>query len=97
MKMEWNIEKLWQLRQQISLNSLYVADYENGFGVTAKSACDFFDGFMSFISEMLYEDHPNTSDKEYWDLIWGYDNIESLERWWNCFDYDPFEYEPEDE
>lgn len=84
-----NRDELQRLRNQICLNSLYIHDYENNMGIDAKVCSDFFDGFMSYISELFYEDHPNATDKHYWDEIWNYDTIENLENWYGCFEEDP--------
>lgn len=50
-------EFLWPLRQQIVLGSLYVSDYENDFGISAKKVCDFFTSFWdSFCDELWNEE-----------------------------------------
>lgn len=81
--------ELQKLREQIVLNSLYVADYRNNMGIEEHRCCDFFDGFMSYIDELMYEDHPNVNDRNYFDVIWEYDTIEHLWDWYCCFEEDP--------
>lgn len=82
-------DELQKLRNQISLNSLYIADYRNDMGIEEHQCCDFFDGFMSYISELFYEDHPKATDNQYWGRIWNYDTIENLWDWYCCFEEDP--------
>ena len=81
--------ELKKLREQITLNSLYIHDYENDMGIDAHICCDFFDGFMSYIEELMYEDHPNLADKQYFNVIWSYDTIDNLWDWYCCFDINP--------
>ena len=82
-------DELQKLRNQICLNSLYVRDYENNMGIDAKVCCDFFDGFMSYISELFYEDYPDASDREWEEFVWQYDTIDNLEDWYYCFEEEP--------
>lgn len=50
-------EYLWPLRQQITLGSLYVSDYENNFGIRSNKVCDFFTSFWdSYCEELAKED-----------------------------------------
>lgn len=81
--------ELQKLREQITLNSLYIADYRNDMGIEEHQCCDFFDGFMDYITELMHEDHPNVKDKDYYDFIWKYDTIENLWNWYCCFEADP--------
>ena len=57
-------EELWDLRQEVVLNSLFIADYRNSFGISARSACDLFDGYCSFLWELaeLYGDDWDRQD-----------------------------------
>lgn len=71
-------EYLWELRQQISLGSLYVSDYRNTFGIDEEKVCDFFTSFWdSYCEELaekdglyekakkeLREEYPDASDSE---------------------------------
>jgi len=60
-----SIEQLWALRQEVVLNSLYISDYNNSFGIDPRSACDLFDGYCSFLWE-LAEDagHGDWDDQD---------------------------------
>lgn len=51
-------EFLWPLRQQITLGSIYVADYNNTFGIAPEKVCEFFTSFWdSYCEELAKEDH----------------------------------------
>ena len=82
-------EELKKLRNQITLNSVYVCDYENNMGIEPKVVCDFFDGYVSYLDEILKEEHPDVAGDCYWDILFKYDNDENLEKWYSCFDADP--------
>jgi len=85
-----NKNELQRLRNQVVLNSIYVSDYHNNMGIDEHICYAFFDGYMSYISELFYEEHPNASDKQYWDEIWNYDTIETLCDWYyGCFEKNP--------
>ena len=87
-------EDLQKLRSEIVLNSLYTADYCNSFGISERSVCAFFDGYMSFLEEICKEDNKETTIEN----ILHYDNIDTLEVWYNCLDdFDWVEYVQENE
>ena len=106
----WLTEKsLPELRQDIVLNSLFVSDYENRFNISPRQVCDFFDGYVSFLEELIKEDGKMPICKgdtiqdqieygnEYDKLMVEYDNTENLKAWYGCFDTNPFtEFEDED-
>lgn len=46
-------QMLWNLRQEITLNSLYVADYRNSLAIDERAVCDFFDGYLEFLGEIM--------------------------------------------
>ena len=52
---ELSKEELWTLRGEIVLNSLFISDYRNSFGLSPKSVCDFFDGYCSFLWDLAEE------------------------------------------
>lgn len=86
---------LLKLRMEIPLGSLFVRDYENSFGFTADSVCNFFDGFLSFIEEIAREEK---GDGVRWDdIVDEYDTEEYLLEWWYCFCEFPFEIEEEED
>jgi len=99
-------EDLQQLRNEIVLNSLYVSDYNNSFGISANSVCDFFDSFMSFIDDLAKEDNyiygDNYGDHKYphtiWDFFEKYDTIDNLENWYGCYEgFDWVQYDEDED
>ena len=46
-------EYLWPLRQEITLGSMYVSDYNNSFGIKPEKVCDFFTSFWDDYCERL--------------------------------------------
>lgn len=90
-------EDLWALRNQIVVNSNYYSDYQNTFGIACKSVCDFFDGWLDFITEIMIEDGHKDARDNFFDYFDKYDNPDTLEQWFFCFDdFDWIEYEDED-
>lgn len=50
-------EYLWPLREQITLGSLLLSDYDNSFGIKPKKVCDFFTSFWDeYCEERAKED-----------------------------------------
>ena len=97
----FSIEDLQSLRNEIALNSLFVSDYNNSFGISAKSVSLFFDSYMSFIDEMAKEDgfkYGYQSEHSYDEFFDKYDTIDNLYDWYGCYEsFDWVEYEDEDE
>lgn len=80
----FNIDDLWKLRMEVVVNSLFIHDYENSFGLNSHDVCDFFDGYVSFINELAKEDgYGDLSIRELCNI---YDNKDILLNWYNCFD-----------
>ena len=77
-------EELWQLRQEIVLNSHYLADYENSFEIDEQEVCEFFEGYYDYIWERAkgaaYDEEDITPQ-----IIDGFDNADCLEAWFNCY------------
>lgn len=48
--------RLWNLRRQIVLNSLFQDDYRNGYGIDPAEAQSFFDGYVEFLYGLAEED-----------------------------------------
>lgn len=83
--------KLWELRQEIVLNSYFEPDYQNSFGFTTESVFVFFDGYMSYLEELMAED--GVSDSDVFNVLGKYDTIDNLCAWWNTFGIYPLEKE----
>lgn len=74
-------KELKQLRKEIVLNSIFIKDYSNSFGIDPEKVCNFFDGYLEDLS-----DKYNTRDL---DIILKHDNIANLWSYYNCFCFDP--------
>lgn len=82
-------QMLWRLRQEISLNSMYYSDYRNSLSIDEHTVCDFFDGYLEFLSEIMQEEIPAYDDAEFFDWLSAYDNADNLWNWYGCFENDP--------
>lgn len=69
-------EQLNELRDDISLCSIFYSDYENRFGLNRCSVSAFFDGYADYLGELMQEDGHN--DADFFDLLPKYDNPENL-------------------
>ena len=76
----WTMGKLWKLRKEIVLGSMYYSDYENSFGIPEKACCDFFDGFVEWC--FIIESEKENGLTEYEDIYKKYDNAVEL---WDYF------------
>lgn len=83
----WNKAKLWKLRNDIVLNSLYITDYYNHFGIPPELVAEFFDGYIEYLGEILDE----TTNEYTWQNVFNLDSKENLWDWFNCFEVCPFE------
>lgn len=48
--------RLWALRKEIVLGSLFVSDYENSRNIDPHTLCDFMDGYVDYLWDMARED-----------------------------------------
>ena len=76
----WNKEKLWKLRKEICLGSLYLHHYENSFDIPAEICCNFFDGFVEWC--WIIEEEKENGLKTWEDIYKKYDNADEL---WDYF------------
>lgn len=74
--------QLWAIRQEICLNSLFLKDYENSFGIDAEEAYSFFDGYMSYLSELCEADAENNNVVVIEPV--DYDSPDALYEWFMC-------------
>ena len=80
-------EELWQLRQEIVVNSVFTAHYTNSFGFNASDICTFFDGYYYYLWELANEDYDDCLVTD--GLLYEqYDNQDNL-------DFKPFKMEVE--
>ena len=97
MKREFSEQDLWELRKQVTLNSLFSSDYENRFGLDPQAVQDFFDGYLDELDYIAQEEGEENLDSS--ELIDKYDNPENLKSWYDSYTEDPFgedEPSPED-
>jgi len=73
--------QLKRLRKDIKLNSLFISDYENRYGIDPHEVCDFFDGYMSYLSELEKEKYGKELDKIE-DFFKEFDTFENLWEWY---------------
>lgn len=83
--------ELQKLRKQIVLNSLYISDYHNNLRIEEHRVCEFFEGYVSYLSELIEEDYPNAKDNDWFGLLNEYDTIDNLWNWYNNFEEDPLD------
>ena len=77
----WDMEKLWKLRGEICLGSLFLKDYKNSFGIPTGDCSNFFDGFLDDCFDIEIEEGrgDGITIQTIYEL---YDNKESL---WDYF------------
>jgi len=82
-------EMLWSLRKEIILNSLFIADYRNTFGIDPHVVCDFFDSYLSYLGEEMRITIPGYDDVHFFDHLPDFDTEENLWNWYSCYEDDP--------
>lgn len=90
-------EKLWALRREIVLNSIFLYDYANTFGFDRRMVSTFFDGYLEYLDELMQESIPDYDDANFFDLLSQYDTAENLWDWYGCLEEDPLPLPPDDE
>lgn len=79
-------QDLWNLREEIVLNSLYLSDYGNTFDLDVRCVSDFFDGYVEYLAEMIEErDGIPNRDISMEDIL-EEDNPDNLLAWYECSD-----------
>lgn len=82
--------ELWAIRSKVVVNSVYLAEYENQYGISEVSLCNFFDGYYEYICELAEEEHGKNLNLD------EYDTEENLYNWYNCyedFDWVVYDYD----
>lgn len=85
----WNPTKLYKLRKEIILNSLYTRDYSNTFNIPDEKCCNFFNGYVEFLADYMPV-NIGVHDNEYFTLLHELDNKETLWEYFMLFDICPF-------
>ena len=78
MKKELTKENLWKLRKEIVLNSLYLSDYENSFGVDEEDLFYFFEGYLEDLGYLMEENIENYFDEMFFGYLGEYDTEDNL-------------------
>ena len=73
---------------------MFFSDYENSYGIDSHQVCNFFEGFIDYISELMDED--GMSDEDFFNNLDKYDTPDNLIAWYGCFDENPFTLEVEE-
>lgn len=81
-------KSLWKLRQEIILNSLFISDYRNTFGIDPHVVCDFFDSYLSYLDEEMAQTLPGYDDAHFFDHLPNFDTEENLWNWYCCYEDD---------
>ena len=66
-------ETLWNLRMEISLCSMYYADFRNSCGIDEHAVCDFFDGYANYLQELMNGDEAGRGNNHFFDFLEQYD------------------------
>lgn len=77
------LSQLKELRYEVVMNSLFLKDYENSFGIDAKEVCDFFDGYVQYLFEIAEE--KLHSDYDFYEVIENYDSTSNLLKYFMYF------------
>lgn len=94
-------QELQQLRNEITLNSLYTSDYNNSFNIDAKQVQDFFDSYLEDC-ETIPNDNGDLlcdlvgiiSDDDYYDTLFTIaNNIDNLYNFYCTYEEDPLSQE----
>lgn len=72
-----NKKQLGALRKEITLNSLFLKDYSNSFGIDEQECFTFFDSYV----ETLYM-YSHDKNADFFEIAEKYDNIENLYGFW---------------
>lgn len=81
-----NAAKLWKIRKEIKLNSLYISDYENSFGYDPFLVSQFFDGYLEHLENLMQENIPSFDDSRFFDYLPEYDNRDNLMDYYNSLE-----------
>lgn len=69
-------DELWQLREEITLNSVFLNDYENSKDIDVNRMYEFFNGYLDYLSELMAID--NIDNNHFFDKLSKYDNKKNL-------------------
>lgn len=76
-------QELWDLRQSIILNSLFLGDYENKYKYNVRDLSYFFEGYYDYLWELAQE--QNDKELTHQDVMF-FDTADNLYSWFMCYD-----------
>ena len=88
-------QELQQLRNEITLNSLYTSDYDNSFNIDPQQVQDFFDGYLAYCETIPNDNGDLLCDMDlsyadYYDTLFTIaNNIDNLYDYYISFEEDP--------
>lgn len=82
-------ERLWKLRNEIRLGSIYIGDYQNDMNIDESIVCNFFDGYIEYLAFLMDEYQLEWDDSTFYDCLSRYDNADNLWNWYSGFDENP--------
>ena len=88
-------QELQQLRNEITLNSLYTSDYDNSFNIDPRQVQDFFDSYLENCEYIPNDNGDMLCDmdlsyNDYYDTLFTIaNNIDYLWEFYCTFDEDP--------
>lgn len=80
-------KELIELREEIPVGSLFIADYRNSFDLDPRAVCNFFDSYLDYLEELMNDD--GIKDDDFWKRFPEYDNDDNLIAWLYCFEECP--------
>ena len=92
-------QELQQLRNEITLNSLYTSDYNNSFNIDERQVQDFFDSYLENCETIPNDNGDMLCDMDlsyddYYDTLFTIaNNIDNLYDYYISFDEDPLSQE----
>jgi hypothetical protein len=95
-----NDKGIVELRNEIVLGSCYISDYNNQLGLTAESVCDFFEGYITYLNDLVdaeLEERGDTNEADRDELWDSYDDSDALIEYYDGLEFDPFEKEEPEE
>lgn len=73
-------EELIELRKEIVLNSIFIYDFENHFGIDPYEVHDFFEGYADYLFERASEEGFDDIENAF-NVIEAYDDDDNLIGW----------------
>ena len=73
--------QLWKLRQEVIVNSVFISDYDNSFGIDPDEVCDFFASWLEDIEDQLKEEIKGYRSDDFFNYFPRYDNYKCLKNY----------------